>query len=103
MDVSRNWFAVSDVKRMLDAMAYVKMNRFHLHATDAQSWPLEIPAIPELSAKGAYESNLVYSPSDLADIQTYGNLLGIETLVEIDMPGQTSAIAFSHPELVSRL
>lgn len=101
MDTSRNFFGIDDVKRMLDAMAFTKMNRLHWHITDAQSWPLEIPSLPELSDAGAYAPGLVYSPEDLQDIQAYGNLLGIETYIEIDMPGHTSSIWFSHPELIA--
>lgn len=101
MDVARNSFAVEDIKRTLDAMAFAKMNRFHLHITDSQSWPLVVPAIPELSAKGAYAADLVYTPEDLKDIQNYANLLGIEPILEIDMPGHTASIHFSHPELIA--
>lgn len=101
MDVSRNYFAVDDIKRMLDAMSFAKLNRFHLHITDSQSWPLVVPSIPELSAKGAYAPNLVYTPEDLKDIQNYANLLGIEPILEIDMPGHTASIAFTDPDLIA--
>lgn len=101
MDVARSWFEVSDVKRMIDAAAYNKFNRFHLHATDSQSWPLEIPALPELAAKGAYRSDLTYTPAELADIQYYGALQGVEVYVEIDMPGHTASIWFAYPDLIS--
>ncbi|TKA73999.1 hypothetical protein B0A49_03890 [Cryomyces minteri] len=101
MDVARSWYPVPDVLRMIDALAYNKMNRFHLHATDSQSWPLVIPALPDLATKGAYRSDLVYSPADLKNIQTYGALRGVEVIVEIDMPGHTSSIWFSHPELIT--
>jgi hexosaminidase len=101
MDVSRNWFYVSDIKRMIDAAGYAKLNRFHLHITDGQSWPLEIPALPELSQKGAYRSDLTYSPAQIREIQHYGALHGVEVYLEIDMPGHTSSIAYSHPELIA--
>ncbi|KAL1632981.1 Glucosamine-6-phosphate isomerase (Glucosamine-6-phosphate deaminase) (GNPDA) (GlcN6P deaminase) [Diplodia intermedia] len=101
MDVSRNYFAVDDLKRMLDAMAFAKLNRFHIHITDSQSWPLVVPAIPELAAKGAYAAGLVYTPEDLEDIQKYANLLGIEPILEIDMPGHTASIAFTNPDLIA--
>jgi hexosaminidase len=77
------------------------MNRLHLHITDAQSWPLEIPALPELSEKGAYRSDFVYSPDQVTEIQRYGALQGVEVYLEIDMPGHTSSIWYSHPELVA--
>lgn len=49
MDVARMWYPVEDIKRTLDAMSWNKMNRLHLHVTDSQSWPLEIPALPKLA------------------------------------------------------
>lgn len=101
MDVSRNYFPVSDLKRQIDALAFNKFNRLHIHATDAQSWPLEIPSMPELAAKGAYESSLTYSASQLKELQYYGALQGVEVYVEIDMPGHTSSIWFSHPDLIA--
>lgn len=101
MDTARNYFPVSKIKQTLDAMAFTKMNFLHWHITDAQSWPLVIPALPELSNAGAYAPGLVYSPYDLADVMQYGNSLGIETAIEIDMPGHTSSIWFSHPELIT--
>ncbi|KAK5103585.1 Glucosamine-6-phosphate isomerase (Glucosamine-6-phosphate deaminase) (GNPDA) (GlcN6P deaminase) [Lithohypha guttulata] len=82
-------------------MAFTKMNRLHWHITDAQSWPLVIPTLPELSDAGAYAPGLVYSPGDLADVLQYGKTLGVETAIEIDMPGHTSSIWFSHPELIT--
>ncbi|KAK7184653.1 hypothetical protein DPSP01_000380 [Paraphaeosphaeria sporulosa] len=101
LDVSRNYFSVKDIERTIDAVAYNKMNRFHLHITDAQSWPLEIPALPELSAKGAYRPDLVYTTDDFANLQYYASIQGVELITEIDMPGHTSSIALSHPELIA--
>ncbi|KAL1595240.1 Glucosamine-6-phosphate isomerase (Glucosamine-6-phosphate deaminase) (GNPDA) (GlcN6P deaminase) [Paraconiothyrium brasiliense] len=101
LDVSRNFFSVKDIERTIDAAAYNKMNRFHLHVTDAQSWPLEIPALPELSAKGAYRPELVYTAEDFANLQYYASMQGVELITEIDMPGHTSSIALSHPELIA--
>lgn len=101
LDVSRNYFAVSDVKRHIDACAYNKMNRFHLHVTDAQSWPLEIPSMPELSAKGAYRPDYVYTSDDFKNMQRHAALQGVEMITEIDMPGHTSSIHHSFPDLVA--
>jgi hexosaminidase len=101
MDVARNYFPVKDIKRMIDAAAYTKMNRFHIHVTDSQSWPLVIPALPELAAKGAYRPELVYTPSQIEDIQYYGALLGVQVFLEIDMPGHTSSISYAYPELIA--
>jgi hexosaminidase len=69
--------------------------------TDGQSWPLDIPAFPDLSQKGAYRRGLSYSPSDIDEIQSYGLYRGVEVYIEIDMPGHTSAIALAYPDLVA--
>lgn len=101
MDVSRNYYAPSDIMRTIDALSWNKFNRLHLHATDAQSWPIDVPALPELSQKGAYMTGLSYSPGDLRKIQEYGAYRGVEVIVEFDMPGHTASLALSHPDLIT--
>ena len=71
---------MSDIKRTLDAMSWVKINTFHWHIVDAQSWPVQIPSFPELSAKGAYSSDMTYSASDVQSIVQYANERGIDVL-----------------------
>jgi len=78
LDVSRSFYGVEHIERILDAMAYNKMNRLHLHITDSQAWPLEVPTMPDLAKKGAYRPQMIYSAKDLKQIQPYGALLGIE-------------------------
>jgi hexosaminidase len=85
----------------MDALAMNKMNKLHIHITDSQSWPLDIPSIPDLAAKGAYHPGLIYTAKDLANLQRYGSLRGIEVFLEIDMPGHTSAIWYSNPDLIA--
>ena len=101
LDISRNYIAPSDVIRTIDAMSVVKLNRLHLHAADAQSWPLEIPALPSLAAQGSYYNGLIYSVADLQNVQTYGAYRGIEVYVEIDTPGHTDAISWAYPDLIT--
>ncbi|KAF1919382.1 glycoside hydrolase superfamily [Ampelomyces quisqualis] len=101
LDVARNWFPVSDIKRQIDALAFNKMNHLHLHITDSQSWPLEIPALPELAAKGAYRPDLVYTPNDFKELQRHAAIQGVEMITEIDMPGHTSSIWYSFPDLIA--
>src|SRR5262249_53405292 len=100
LDTARSFYPVADILRTIDGIAWSKMNRFHIHVTDAQSWPIEIPALPELSEKGAFRPDYTYSPEDIERIQAYGAVRGVEVYFEIDMPGHISSVAFSHPELV---
>ncbi|MCJ1416699.1 N-acetyl-glucosamine-6-phosphate deacetylase [Xylographa parallela] len=101
LDIARNRISTKDVKRTLDAMSFNKLNRLHLHATDSQSWPLEIPALPELAEKGAYDKSQIWSTDNLRDVQEYGQSLGVEVYLEIDLPGHTASIHHSYPELIT--
>ncbi|KAF7845895.1 hypothetical protein BT93_L0147 [Corymbia citriodora subsp. variegata] len=101
MDGARNWYPPASILRMIDALAYNKMNRLHIHITDSQSWPLEIPSLPLLAEKGAYGPSMTYDSATLAFIQNYGAIRGVQTYIEIDMPGHTSSIAYSYPELIA--
>jgi hexosaminidase len=47
------------------------MNTFHWHITDSQSFPLEVNGFPELSQKGAYSSDEIYSTSDVNGVVAY--------------------------------
>ncbi|KAL8688907.1 MAG: hypothetical protein Q9218_005294 [Villophora microphyllina] len=101
MDVARNYYAPSDILHAIDALAWNKFNRLHLHVTDAQSWPLDIPTLPNLSKKGAYKTGLSYSRRDLDQIQEYGMYRGVEVIIEIDMPGHTSSIHWAYPDFIA--
>lgn len=101
VDTSRTFKPMADMYATIDALSYNKMNRLHWHVTDAQSWPLEIPSMPNLANKGAYASFQKYSTEDVRALQEYGALLGVEVVMEIDMPGHTSAVAFAYPDLIA--
>jgi hexosaminidase len=101
IDIARNFEPPSNVKRLIDGLAYNKFNRLHIHATDSQSWPLVIPSLPDLAAKGAYQPNYVWTPQDLEDVQSYAVARGIMPVIEIDSPGHTASIAYSQPDLIA--
>ncbi|KAI0049453.1 glycoside hydrolase family 20 protein [Auriscalpium vulgare] len=101
LDTARNFFPVADIKRTLDAMSWVKINTFHWHVVDSQSFPLEVPGFTDVASKGAYSASSVYTPKDVADIVSYAGARGIDVMVEIDTPGHTSVISKAHPEHVA--
>ncbi|MCJ1334057.1 N-acetyl-glucosamine-6-phosphate deacetylase [Thelotrema lepadinum] len=100
LDISRSEIAPNDVIRTLDAMSLNKFNRLHLHATDSQSWPLGVPALPKLAFQGVYRIEQQWSPAELRTVQEYGATRGIDVYLEIDMPGHTSSVFHSYPNLV---
>ena len=54
LDVSRHFFDVNFVKKQIDAFAYYKLNRLHLHLTDAAGWRIEIDKYPRLTEFAAW-------------------------------------------------
>ena len=46
LDVSRHFSTKEFIKKQIDALAYYKINRLHLHLTDAAGWRLEIKKYP---------------------------------------------------------
>lgn len=100
LDISRNWIPPGDVMRTVEAMAATKLNQLHIHAADAQSWPLEIPAFPELAARGAYSPSQIWTTADLEAVQRHGLAHGVEVFLEIDLPGHTRSIGYAYPDMI---
>ncbi len=46
LDVSRHFFNKDEVERLLDEMAWYKLNVFHWHLVDDQGWRIEIKKYP---------------------------------------------------------
>lgn len=79
--------ALLGVQDHLDAMAWSKMNVFHWHIVDDQSFPYESRQLPRLARFGAFSAQHTYSFEDVADIITYAKDRGIRVIPEIDTPG----------------
>lgn len=86
LDTARNFLSLSDIRKTLDAMAHSKLNTFHWHITDAQSFPLEIPSVPFFAQYGAYAPEKVYKIADIRNIVRYARIRGIRVILEIDAP-----------------
>lgn len=120
LDVSRHFFDVTEIKKMLDLMAVYRLNRFHWHLTDDQGWRLPVAKYPELTKAGATNRNIlrsdfaaqrqwrdgentVYGPysytvDDIRAIVDYARERHIEVIPEVDMPGHMVAAINAYPE-----
>lgn len=87
LDTSRNYYGVDDILRTISAMSQNKMNVFHWHVTDSQSFPLVLPSQPELAGKGSYGDDMQYSVDDVKKIVEFGLDYGVRVIPEIDTPG----------------
>ena len=118
IDVARNFREPSEIRRIIDLMAALRLNRLHLHLTDDEGWRLEIPALPELTTVGARRGHFTsgvknneglppavgsgpdvhdrhgsgyFTGADYVGLLRYAAARHIEVIPEIDMPGHARA------------
>lgn len=126
LDVSRHFFKVADVERLLDTMALFKLNTLHLHLTDGPGWRLEIKKYPELTKTGAWRVDKrneewnwpntematpgetrplyggFYTQEELAHLIEFARKRNIKIVPEIDLPGHSYAALFSYRNLACK-
>jgi hexosaminidase len=108
LDESRHFSGKAAVLRLLDAMAYYKLNRFHWHLTDSPGWRIEIKGRPKLTDVGSRGSETdrrpdapreFYTQDEIREIVAYAKARQITIVPEIDMPGHADAAVRSYPEV----
>lgn len=100
VDTARHFITVPALKRVLDGLEAHKLNIFHWHIMDGQSFPLYVETYPEISKKGAYSQHAVYMPKDVSDLIEYAAERGISVMPEFDMPSHVSSWGKAFPEIV---
>ncbi|MFY0689379.1 MAG: carbohydate-binding domain-containing protein [Cyclobacteriaceae bacterium] len=115
LDVARNFQSKAAVLKLIDIMAFYKLNKLHMHLTDDEGWRLEIGALPELTEIGAKRGHTAdekgniqpsygsgglgtntmgtgfYSRADYIEILQYAAQRHINVIPEINMPGHARA------------
>lgn len=104
LDVARHFFSVDEVKKYIDALAYYKINKLHLHLTDDQGWRIEIKSWPRLTEIGGATEvgggkGGFFTQEDYKEIVRYASERYITIIPEVDMPGHTNAASLSYPIL----
>ena len=93
VDVGRKYFTVDWLRRHVKELAYLKMNRLHLHLSDTFGFRLESTTHPEVV------SEQYYTKQQIRDLIALAAQYHIEVIPEIDMPGHMNAILADHPDL----
>ena len=118
LDVSRHFFTVDEVKRVLDLMALYKLNTFHWHLVDDQGWRIEIKKYPKLTSVGAWRDGIgfgldparstrydkkgryggFFTQKQIREVVAYAAARHITVVPEIEMPGHSSAALMAYPQ-----
>jgi len=96
LDTARHYMPKRIIRKVLDGMEASKLNVFHWHIIDSQSFPIKSHVLPSLSNEGAYSEFEVYTIQDIKDIVKYAKNRGIRVIPgmfflnlmsEFDVPG----------------
>ena len=122
LDVSRHFSTKEFIKKQIDALAYYKINRLHLHLTDAAGWRLEIKKYPLLTDFAAWRTDPTwkkwwnggrkylrydepgasggyYTQDDIREILEYARQHYITVIPEIEMPYHSEEVQNAYPQL----
>ena len=122
LDVSRHFFTKEFVKKQIDVLAYYKINRLHLHLTDAAGWRIEIKKYPLLTEFAAWRTDAnwkkwwngdrkylrfdepgasggYYTQDDIREIVEYARQHFITVIPEIEMPAHSEEVLAAYPQL----
>ena len=72
--------------KVIDSLSFSKMNVFHWHITDSQSFPLQLSSLPDFSRYGAYSPDQVYTSQEVKELVTYARDRGVRVIPELDAP-----------------
>ena len=112
LDPCRHFLTIDEIKKIIDAAAYLKMNVFHFHLSDDQGFRIESKKFPRLNEIGSHRKNSLFGGTnerkphggyftheEIKDIVSYCEERFIEVIPEIDLPGHTMAMIASYPHL----
>lgn len=65
IDVARNFQSKEQMMKIIDLMAFYKLNVLHFHFSDDEGWRIQIPSLPELTEVGSKRGHTLDSKNFL--------------------------------------
>ena len=92
-DVGRTYISMGELKREITMLSRFKINVFHWHLTENQSWRLESKIFPMLndSANTTRMPGKYYTQAEAKELVAFCKAHGMLLIPEIDMPGHSAA------------
>ncbi|WP_172503896.1 family 20 glycosylhydrolase [Bacteroides acidifaciens] len=92
-DVGRSYISLEELKREIAALAQFKINVFHWHLTENQSWRLESKIFPMLndSVNTTRMPGKYYTLEEAKELVAFCKAHHMTLIPEIDMPGHSAA------------
>lgn len=92
-DVGRSYVSVEELKREIAVLSQFKINTFHWHLTENQSWRLESKIFPMLndSANTTRMPGQYYTLEEAKELVAFCKAHHMTLIPEIDMPGHSAA------------
>lgn len=92
-DVGRTYISMDELKREITILSRFKINVFHWHLTENQSWRLESKIFPMLndSVNTTRMSGKYYTQAEAKELVAFCKAHGMTLIPEIDMPGHSAA------------
>lgn len=123
IDTARHMPSVEWLKKKVDEMSLLGLNKLHLHLNDDQGWRVEIKQYPKLQQVAAWRAETVvgknfptpwspftkflgdgkryggyYTQTQLKSLVAYAKSRGVEIVPEIDLPGHLTALLSAYPQ-----
>merc|ERR1711962_131684 len=90
LDSARNFMSLDVIENVINGMSFNKLNVFHWHLSDTQSFPLQLENHPDSTGKmaqyGAYGSDKIYTKDQVKELITYATKRGVRIIPEFDAP-----------------
>ena len=111
LDSSRHFLPKEDVMKIIDVLAFFKINMLHWHLADDQGFRIQIDGLSKLTEIGAKRGRSYFglvdeekgndgyfTKEDVKEIVAYAKERMIEVVPELEIPGHESALLAAYPE-----